>query len=174
MEAKDQTLAALRRAVLDDPRNGEKRYLLGAELAQQRDYENAVLEMSAAIALNPFLHVARLQLGLLHLTMAQPHHTRVVLAPLEELDDQSALKHFKRGLEALIVDDFPACVQSLERGIELNRENTALNRDMRLIIERVRSLMQAPAAADAAGAADAPAKDGGVRTDFSLYGQAKH
>lgn len=165
METKDNDLAELRRAVLDDPRNGEKRYLLGAELAQQRDYESAVLEMSAAIALNPFLHVARLQLGLLHLTMAQPHHTVAVLGPLEELPDDSPLKHFKRGLEALISDDFAACVGSLERGLELNRDNAALNRDMRLIIDRVRPLSDA---------SQDPRDPGAVRTDFSLYGLTRH
>jgi hypothetical protein len=93
MEAKDNDLDVLRRAVLDDPRNGERRYLLGAELAERRDYEGAVLEMSAALALNPFMHVARLQLGLLHLTMAQTHHAVAVLGLLEELPDDSALKH---------------------------------------------------------------------------------
>lgn len=165
MENKDNDLAALRRAVLDDPRNGERRYLLGAELAQQRDYEGAVLEMSAAIALNPFLHVARLQLGLLHLTMAQPHHALAVLAPLEELPQGSPLRQFKRGLEALMGDDFVACLGSLERGIESNRDNAALNRDMQLIVERVRPL------AHAARQPDDPA---GVRTDFSLYGVSKH
>ena len=165
MEANDNDLAALRRAVLDDPRNGERRYLLGAELAQRRDYEGAVLEMSAALALNPLMHVARLQLGLLHLTMAQPHHAVAVLGPLEELPDGSALKHFKRGLEALISDDFAACLGSLERGIEANRENAALNRDMQLIVEKVRPLAQAGGQSGDAG---------GVRTDFSAYGLTKH
>jgi tetratricopeptide (TPR) repeat protein len=162
METKQDDLAELRRAVLDDPRNGDKRYLLGAELAQQRDYDGAVLELSAAIALNPFLHVARLQLGLLHLTLAQPHHTLAVLAPLEELPDESPLKHFKRGLEALIADDFAACLQALTHGVELNRDNPALNRDMQLIIDQVRPLASAPREQDA------------VRTDFSLYGLTRH
>ena len=165
MEAKDNDLDALRRAVLDEPRNGERRYLLGAELAERRDYEGAVLEMSAALALNPLMHVARLQLGLLHLTMAQPHHAAAVLGPLEELPDGSALKHFKRGLEALSRDDCAACLGELERGIEGNQENTALNRDMQLIVEKVKPLVQA------GGQSHADA----VRTDFSAYdGQTKH
>lgn len=165
MEAEDNDLAALRRAVLDDPRNGERRYLLGAELAERCDYGGAVLEMSAALALNPLMHVARLQLGLLHLTLAQPHHAKAVLAPLEELADDAPLKHFKRGLEALIADDFAACLGSLERGIQGNSENAALNRDMQLIVERVRPLIRADGQPDTAGA---------VRTDFSAYGLTKH
>jgi cytochrome c-type biogenesis protein CcmH/NrfG len=40
----------LRRAVVSDPRNAELRYLFGAELAQQRDYDGAVMEWTAAAA----------------------------------------------------------------------------------------------------------------------------
>ena len=168
MNAKDHDIAALRRAVLDDPRNGEKRYLLGAELAQQRDYESAVLEMSAAIALAPFLHIARFQLGLLHLTMAQPEHTLAVLAPLAELPDEAPLKHFTNGLAALIRDDFTTCSAALERGIALNKDNAPLNHDMQLILDQVRGLTEK---APPPSAAQRPEE---VRTDFSLYGVVKH
>lgn len=161
METGNTELARLRRAVLDEPRNGERRYLLGAELAQQRDYEGAVLEMSAAIALKPSLHAARLQLGLLHLTLAQPDHALQVLAPLEELPEDSSLKHFKRGLEALIRDDFATCVNALEHGIALNTDNAPLNKDMQLLVSNVMKAVE-----DDRQSQDPAA----VRTDFSLYG----
>lgn len=161
MPTEEADVAKLRRAALEEPRNGERRYLLGAELAEQRDYEGAVLELSAAIALSPLLHVARLQLGLLHLTLAQPDHARHVLAPLEDLPDEAPLKHFKRGLEALIRDDFAACVSALEQGIALNQDNAPLNADMRLIVS------QAQRAAEADSESQDPST---VRTDFSLYG----
>src|SRR5687767_14859614 len=127
METPEQRIAELRQAAFDHPRNGEIRYLLGVELAQQRRYDEAVLELSAAVALNPLLHTARLQLGLLHLTMAQTHHASAVLAPLENLEDDAALKHFKRGLDALVTDDLSAALASLERGMQLNTENAPLN-----------------------------------------------
>lgn len=172
MEGDDNELAQLRRAVLNNPRNGSLRYLLGAEMAQQHDYEGAVLEMSAAIALDPYLYVARFQLGLLHLTLGQPQHTIAVLAPLEELEDASALKHFKRGLEALIHDDFIACIDHLRRGIQLNTDNEPLNRDMQLIIGRVESVLSESATSASAAPATDPAD--AIRTDFSLYGLTKH
>lgn len=165
MDTQDPKIDELRRAAVADPRNGEIRYLLGAELAQQRRFDEAVLELSAAVALNPLLHTARLQLGLLHLTMAQPQHAAAVLAPLESLEDDSALKHFKRGLDALAVDDLQASVDNLERGIELNRDNPALNTDMRMLAGRIKETIannQAPPDGDA------------VRTDFSLYGVTRH
>ena len=167
MDTQDHRIEELRRAAFADPRNGEIRYLLGAELAQQRRYDEAVLELSAAIALKPLLHTARLQLGLLHLTMAQTHHPDAVLAPLEGLEDDSALKHFKRGLDALIVDDLPAAAVCLERGIELNRDNSALNNDMRMLVARINETI----AANSAQVSDHP---DGIRTDFSLYGTTRH
>jgi tetratricopeptide (TPR) repeat protein len=174
MATETNELAELRRAVLNDPRNADLRYLLGAEMAQQRDYEGAVLELSAAVALNPQLHAARFQLGLLHLTMAQPHHTVAVLAPLEDLDDTAALKFFKRGLEALIRDDFAPCIDNLQRGIELNTQIPPLNRDMQLIIDKVLALQQQQKAAASAERESAKTEENVVRTDFSAYGHTRH
>ena len=154
-------LQRLRQAALNDPSNGMLRYLLAAELAHLRDYDGAVLEFSAAIALDPELHTARLQFGLLQLTLARPDQALSILAPLERLPDEQALKHFKRGLESLIHDDFPTCLQALRRGIELNTDNPALNRDMTLLLERIGEIPPAATAAE-------------VRTDFSLYGVTRH
>ena len=159
----------LRRAVVNDPRNAELRYLLGAEMAQQKDYDGAVMEMSAAIALNPTLHVARFQLGLLHLTMARPDHALTVLGPLENLDDSAALKYFKRGLEALIKDDFSNCIDHLQRGIELNRDNAPLNRDMTMLMEKVKEAAANSKPPDTSAPNTEQSSESSVRTDFSLY-----
>ena len=161
----ESNVTRLRRAVIDDPRNAQLRYLLGAEMAQERDYESAVMEWSAAIALDPLLHVARLQLGLLHLTMARLDHARAVLAPLEDLDDSMALKQFKRGLEALIEDNFTACAAHLRAGIELNTDNPPLNADMQMLLGKAMQAMNADAA---------PVGDASIRHDFSLYSTTRH
>jgi tetratricopeptide (TPR) repeat protein len=131
-------LQRLRAAIVRDPGNAELRYLLGAELAQRREYPEAVASIRTALEINPKLHFARLQLGLLYLTMAQPDDSLAVWAPLEELEETAALKAFKRGLEALIRDDFPACIGLLQKGIDLNKQNATLNDDMTQLISRVR------------------------------------
>lgn len=172
MDGQDEKIAELRRAAVNDPRNGEIRYLLGAELAQQQRYDEAVLELSAAVALNPLLHTARFQLGLLHLTMAQAHHAAAVLAPLENLEDDAALKHFKRGLDALAVDNLQEAVASLERGIQLNHDNPPLSADMKLLVDRIMATIASNADTAARTAADQAAD--AVRTDFSLYGVTRH
>jgi tetratricopeptide (TPR) repeat protein len=153
-------LLQLRAAISRDPANAQLRYLLAAELAQRQEYPEAVAQMRTALDIDPKLHFARLQLGLLYLTLAQPDDSLAVWAPLEELDETAALKAFKRGLEALIRDDFPACIGYLQRGIDLNKQNATLNHDMSLLIEKVRdgSVVAAPA-------------PGFSRDDFSRYGE---
>jgi len=131
-------LQRLRAAINRDPGNAELRYLLGAELAQRREYAEAVTQMRTALDIDPKLHFARLQLGLLYLTMSQPDDSLAIWAPLEELEETAALKAFKRGLEALIRDDFNACIGYLQQGISLNKHNTTLNEDMGQLIDKVR------------------------------------
>ena len=131
-------LQKLRAAISRDPGNAELRYLLGAELAQRQEFPEAAASLRTALAINPQLHFARLQLGMLYLTMSQPHHSLAVWAPLEELDEDAALKAFKRGLEALIRDDYDSCIVYLQRGIDLNKHNATLNDDMSQLIDRVR------------------------------------
>jgi len=141
-------LQRLHAAIAREPGNAELRYLLGAELAQRREYPEAVVQMRTALDINPKLHFARLQLGLLYLTMSQPDDSLAIWAPLEELDESAALKAFKRGLEALIRDDFSACIGYLQKGIDLNKQNATLNDDMSQLIEKVRdgSVIAPPAA----------------------------
>ena len=103
-------LSRIREAVRKDAMNAELRYLLGAELAQHGDYEQAVLEMTLAVELQPSLHVAHFQLGLLHLTLARPSEALAAWAPLDALADGTYLKSFKQGLELLIRDDFAHCI----------------------------------------------------------------
>jgi tetratricopeptide (TPR) repeat protein len=166
-------LQKLRSAVSSEPRNAQLRYLLAAEMAQARDFQGAVLEFSAAIALDPMLHMARFQLGLLHLTLAQPDHMSAVLAPLEALGDDNALKHFKWGLESLAKEELERSIDNFRCGIELNSSNAPLNRDMQLIVDRVRAVLAEQADITTPAAPHAP--ESSVRTDFSLYSDAtKH
>ncbi len=145
-------LQKLRAAISRDPGNAELHYLLGAELAGCREYSEAVVQMRTALDINPKLHFARLQLGLLYLTMSQPDDSLATWAPLEELDESAALKAFKRGLEALIRDDFSTCIGYLQQGIDLNKQNATLNDDMSQLIEKVRdgSVIATPVASSPA------------------------
>jgi tetratricopeptide (TPR) repeat protein len=131
-------LSRLRAAIAREPGNAELHYLLGAELAHCQAYPEAVLQMRTALDIDPKLHFARLQLGLLYLTMSKPEDSLAIWAPLEDLEETAALKAFKRGLEALIRDDFSACIGFLQRGIALNKQNAPLNQDMTQLIAKVK------------------------------------
>lgn len=154
-------------AIHSDPGNADLLFLLGAEMAQQKDYVGAVEQYNAALAINPNLHTARLQLGLLLLTMADPERSLAVMEPLEALDDSQSFKRFKRGLQALAQDEFSLCIQELAEGIRLNTDNAALNIDMQMIVDRVKESVSSD---DASGSEeDTQQPDRSTRTDFSLY-----
>jgi tetratricopeptide (TPR) repeat protein len=158
-----QTLTDLEQAVGTNPANADLRYLLAAQYAEEGLYEPAAKEFEQAIALNPDAHTARLQLGLLHLTNGNVQQALSSWGPLEALPDGLAAKLFKRGLEAMIRDDFTASARLLNEGIACNLTNPALNEDMRRVLSR---FPKKPASAPAAAAPDTDK----VRTDFSLYG----
>lgn len=109
-------------------------YMLGAEYAQIGMMDRAQENMAKALEMDPDLHTARFQLGLLHITCAQPAQALSVLAPLAGLPIDSAFHHFGAGLQFLIQDQLANCRESLRCGIELNSAsavpNLALNADM--------------------------------------------
>jgi len=108
--------------------------MLGAEYAQIGMLDRAQENMAKALEMDPDLHTARFQLGLLHITCAQPAQALSVLAPLASLPVDSAFHHFGAGLQFLIQDQLASCRESLRCGIELNSAsavpNLALNADM--------------------------------------------
>lgn len=167
-------LANLQAAVRNDPLNAELRYLLGAELAEAKDYEHAVVELATAVKLKPALHTARFQLGLLHLTLGRPAKCLAAWQPLDAAEGEPSLKLFKHGLEALIRDDFRQCIDLVKRGIELNTTNAPLNRDMTMIIGKAQAALDASATGSPAQPQPSPPEEGpDVRTDFSLYNQTR-
>ena len=141
-------------------------FLLGAEYAHIKLYDRAAGELEAALALDPGLSVARLQLGLLWLTSAQADKAAVTLAPLAELPQDDPMRLFGAGLEHLMRDRFDDAAQSLQAGILANTANLPLNAEMQLVLDEMARLrangqleMAAPATAPLAPTA--PAKDAG-------------
>jgi tetratricopeptide (TPR) repeat protein len=127
----------LKEAVSREDATATAHYLLGAEYAQIQMYEQAIEQMEAAIALDASLNIARFQLGLLWLSSGYGENAQTVLSPLQEVSEDNALYHFGKGLIFLLHDQFADCVQSLNRGIELNIDNTALNEDMSRILGEI-------------------------------------
>lgn len=134
------TIGFLKEAVSRPDASGVAHYLLGAEYAQSKMYDRAVGEMEAALALDPGLSTARLQLGLLWLSGGIADKAGIALAPLEELPATDPLRSFGKGLRHLIKDELQAASELLRAGIALNSANPALNQDMQLIVDNIAKL----------------------------------
>lgn len=131
-------------------------YLLGAEHAQARQYGDAVLHLSLAVEQAPQLAPARLQLGLLWLTLKAPGHSASILAPLLSAPETDPLRHFAQGIVALGQDALAQAAQSLRTGLALPGDNAALAADMRKLLERTEAAVAAGTATTQEPAAIAP------------------
>jgi tetratricopeptide (TPR) repeat protein len=142
-------IAYLKEAVGRADANAIAHYLLGAEYAQIQMYERAIDEMEAALALDPALITARLQLGLLQLGQNAAERALAVFAPLQELDPAHPFALFGRGLSLLAGDQLAAASACLQDGIVANNINPALNGDMQKIVDEIAATLAKNAAAGA-------------------------
>jgi tetratricopeptide (TPR) repeat protein len=138
----EQAIEYLKRAVNLNPQNSKAHYLLGALHAEIGMYDRAALEMDHALEIEPDLHAARFQLGLLHLTSARLDLAKTAWQPLEKLGEEDPFYLFKTGMLLLAEDDFENCMQYLEKGIEKNTINLPLNNDMARVLEKAKAAMQ--------------------------------
>jgi tetratricopeptide (TPR) repeat protein len=133
----DKAIACLTEAAGRSDATAMAHYLLGAEHAQLQQYDQAIAAMEAALARDPALHVARLQLGMLYLGAQDEVRGADALAPLERLDGFHPLRHFAAGLLMLARGEPAAALASLEEGIGLNLDLPALNSDMRRVAREI-------------------------------------
>lgn len=152
----EDALSFLKRALDQAPNDAKLHYMLGAEHAQIGLYDRAAEEMAKAVALDPALHTAHFQLGLLHITSGRVPQADAAWKALDALGEENPLYLFKTGLLHLVRDEFEQCSSFLKRGISLNTFNQALNNDMQRVLDDVAARM-APAA-PAAATAEAPLK----------------
>lgn len=147
-------IAALEQASRLSPEAATPSFLLGAEYARLGRMEDAEHAFTLAVVQDPSLHVARFQLGLLHLSCGRPAHAVLAWQGLDSLPAAHALRLFSRGLVALSQDRFADARADLERGIAANSENPALNIDMRMVLEKIATLEQNAEPRNDAGAQD--------------------
>jgi hypothetical protein len=141
-----EALHTVRAAVAAHPLDARLRFLLGSLLAGQGEFAAAEHEMAQTTALDPGMLIAHFQLGSLRMTSGDGPGALAAWQPLATLPDSHPLRCFSRGCTALIADDFAQATHWLQRGLDLPSENTPLNRDMSLLLERIRQAQ--PAAAE--------------------------
>jgi tetratricopeptide (TPR) repeat protein len=140
-DSPDKAISLLKRLLEMEPQNGKAHYLLGAVHAEIGMYDVAAEEMARAMDLEPDLHTARFQLGLLNLTSGRLEEAQRIWDGLDVLGDRDPLYLFKTGMLHLVKDEFEPCVAALKAGIELNTFNEDLNNDMRRVMSDAQKAM---------------------------------
>ena len=145
-------ISYLKEGVERFPEDAKLAYILGAEFAQISLYDKAEIEMQRAISLDPSLHTASFQLGLLQMTLGKVPEARQTWTNLDVLPEQHALHLFKSGLESLADGDFVRSRALLEHGIAVNDFSPDLTRDMQNVLSEMPAAQELPAEGqDAAG-----------------------
>lgn len=136
-------LAYLKEASIRADASPQALFMLGSEYAQLGMMDEAKASMERAVEVGPQLAIARFQLGMLHVTSGDVDAARAAWAPLSMLaadHPQAYLETFHRGMLHLVVDEFDAAIAALNAGLAKNRENEALNNDMRRVIDAIEHL----------------------------------
>jgi tetratricopeptide (TPR) repeat protein len=142
-------LAAIDATLRDYPEDARLHFLKGSMLIGEKRFIAAHTALREAVRLDPELHIARFQLGFFELTSGEAEAALVSWQPLKAvLPAEHYLQLFVEGLEHLVADRFIPCIESLQAGMAVNAENTPLNGDMQLIIDRCRELLGEQGSAD--------------------------
>lgn len=141
-------------AMLDEfPGDGRLHFLRGSMLIGKGRLIEAHRALTRAVTLAPDLAIARFQLGFFQLTSGEAENALETWGRLDRLPDGHYLRKFVDGLRCLIRDDFSNTIDNLQQGIAFNQENPPLNRDMQLIIDECRPLVDAARASEESGEA---------------------
>lgn len=146
-------LARVDRLLADHSEDPRLHFLRGSLLAGIGRPIEALSALKRAVEIEPDFTIARFQLGFFQLTSGEAADALATWGPLALLPEGHYLRSFVGGLTHLIRDEFDRSVALLDTGISENNENVPLNRDMSLIVDRVRELLVPPATAPAEASA---------------------
>lgn len=130
----------LRRAKREEPSSAWASFLLAAHLAQAGRYDEAEIEYSNSLLLNPDLAIARYELGTLQFTSGRTTAGMLTWQPLLALPEDHYLKIFVQGYIALAGEKLADAAAQFELGVASNRENLPLNANIKLLVHRIREL----------------------------------
>lgn len=117
--------------------------LIAGERMQRGNVDGGEAAFIAALHLAPEFHIARFQLGLLQLTSGRPAAATATWALLDLLEEKAPLRLFKEGLLFMAQDRFEEASQRIREGIERNRENAPLDKDMQMVLDRIAKAVSA-------------------------------
>jgi len=136
----EQAITYFKRSLIKKD-NANTRYLLGAQYAEIGMIERAIDAMTSAVSLEPELWTAHFQIGLAQMTIGHNAEALISWQPLEKLELSEPLRLFAEGLCALVTNELEKAQQKILQGIENNRQNPALNKDMSKVIENISTMI---------------------------------
>ena len=128
----DKAIVYLKESISQKP-TAESLYILGAEYAEIGMPERAISHINEALKINPELHTARFQCGLLYFILNDTTSAINTWAQLSELGDHY-LHLFATGLSLISSEKYHEAKEKIQQGISSNDENPFLNEDMNRII----------------------------------------
>ena len=165
----EQAITYLKRLLDTVPNDANATYLLGALHAQIGMYDRAALEMAKAVELEPGLHAAHFQLGLLHISSARVQAAITAWKALDDLGPEHPYYLFKTGLLHLANDEFVDSISYLKQGLAANTINPALNKDMRKLLNAAETGLSQETHKSADSDEAASAQAGGQHVLLSSY-----
>ncbi|MCW7540861.1 tetratricopeptide repeat protein [Aquabacterium sp. A7-Y] len=130
-------LAYLKQAVVKAPEHARAHWLLGAEYASLGMVDRARAGFERAVELDPDLHLARFQLGLLRLTSGDVEAAQDTWGPLDVLPEADPVRLFRDGLLHMVRDEFPQALEAVRQALATPGLDAALKRDMEMVLGRI-------------------------------------
>lgn len=125
-------------ATLLEPGAAIPHFLIAAEYMELKQVDSAEVAYATAILLDPSLHIARFQLGLLFATTDRGALALVTWEPLLKLGEENYFKLFVEGFTAILLNDPATAIRLIEQGIQSNQNNMPLNLDMNRVLADLR------------------------------------
>ncbi|MES2939286.1 MAG: hypothetical protein V4864_16485 [Pseudomonadota bacterium] len=136
-----QALQLFERAAAAAPAWALPHFLLGSEYAAQNDIAKAETALANAVLLDPELHIARYQLGLLQFSASRAAAALVTWQPLAGQQGLQGLPAFVRGFAAMAQDDFTTAQQHFHDGLAEPDLNTAVAGDIHKVLADLQVLL---------------------------------
>lgn len=138
----DGAIAKLKEACALEQGNASLHFLLAAEHAEIGLQDRAMDGMKRALELDPSLHIARFQLGLIHFSQGRLSSASAAWDALDQLDDDNTLRLYKTALLDIGAARHETAVTLLERALHAQPDIPALRDDIARTLEDVRRRLQ--------------------------------
>ena len=140
----DHALDYFARASAAAPAWAIPHFLIGSEYAAQGQMDKAEAAIANAVLLDPGLHIARYQLGLLQFSSGRAAAALVTWQPIMQLQGEQGLPHFVRGFAALAQDRIDEAKEHFAVGLTVPEVNPAVASDIQKVLTGLAALNQGP------------------------------